>query len=498
MELSDLAQTPGETSAPRHGALSGVIDIGKTRCKLLVLSDAGEVVYQRQMDSKSHWVPEGYLALDVDAIEAWLRQSLADLGPLRRRLRHLITTTHGATFAALDGDKRVLPVADYEFEGFDLDRSHDLAGVGDEGFPSTMSPLLARGLNLGTQLDWIERQAPDALARATCLLPYPQYWGWWLTDVRASEVSSLGCHTLLWRPTQNAFSALARTRGWDRKFAPLRRAWDVLGTVKPALAQSLGLPSDVLVHCGVHDSNACLARYLRSWPRLTLVSTGTWVVVMAPGIPARNLDPRRDMLGNVSVRGETVPTARFMGGREFEYLCAGASPLDADLGTVSGLLDAEAYALPCFEAQGGPFAGAEGSILLRGEVVSREKYVETFTPRERATLASLYCADMIGWIYKELDAIGPVVLEGPFTQNPVIVEALGAILPPGSLHVSVDEVEGTARGGWALTRWTEPRISDPRVMEVAASARAGKLRARHARWCQRAAACGTTVSPDLA
>jgi hypothetical protein len=86
--------------------------------------------------------------------------------------------------------------------------------------------------------------------------------------------------------------------------------------------------------------------------------------------------------------------------------------------------------------------------------------------------------------------MGPLVLEGPFTQNPVIVEALGAILPRGSLHVSVDEVEGTARGGWALTRWTEPGGSDPRVVEVEPGPRAPLLKARHARWSQCVAALG--------
>ncbi|TJW24888.1 MAG: carbohydrate kinase, partial [Mesorhizobium sp.] len=56
---------------------------------------------------------------------------------------------------------------------------------------------------------------------------------------------------------------------------------------------------------------------------VTVVSTGTWVVVLNPDCPLDALDRDRDMLVNVDVDGGPVPTIRFMGGREFATISAG-------------------------------------------------------------------------------------------------------------------------------------------------------------------------------
>ena len=70
--------------------------------------------------------------------------------------------------------------------------------------------------------------------------------------------------------------------------------------------------------CGAHNSNASLLPRISCRRRepFTVISTGTWVIIMAVGGTAR-LDPEADMLANVDVHGRTVPTARFMGGREY-------------------------------------------------------------------------------------------------------------------------------------------------------------------------------------
>ena len=74
----------------------------------------------------------------------------------------------------------------------------------------------------------------------------------------------------------------------------------------------------------------------------TVISTGTWVIIMAVGGKGR-LDPKADMLANVDVRGEPVPTARFMGGREFSVL-AGETPADADEADIAAAVASGALA----------------------------------------------------------------------------------------------------------------------------------------------------------
>ena len=59
--------------------------------------------------------------------------------------------------------------------------------------------------------------------------------------------------------------------------------------------------------------------------RFPVVSTGTWVIAMTVGGDKVALDPSRDTLVNVNGLGEPVPSARFMGGREYEIIRAGQS-----------------------------------------------------------------------------------------------------------------------------------------------------------------------------
>ena len=461
---------------PAPGGLDLVLDIGKTRSKLLVLDRAGSVVHST--DHVSATLKGGpYTALDTDDLAAWLSQALADLGPLRAGLGRAIVSAHGAAFASVQGDGLAAPVPDYEFEGFD-DRAPDWPQqIGP--FEETGSPDLPRGLNAATQFDWLERHGHTGFMQGQ-LLPYGQYWAWWLSGVLASEVSALGCHTHLWNPTAAHFSNLAQRRGWAARFAPLRRAWEVLGPVRPALAQRLGLPPGLRVHTGAHDSNACLARYLRSHPRMTLVTTGTWVVVMSPGAPARPLDAERDLLSNVSVRQEPVPTGRFMGGRELQRLCAGARPDLANVATLNALLARGVMALPGFEPQGGPFRQQRGGLEDALGVLEPE----TLSPAERATLAALYTAQVTAWIVDRLGGAGPVVVEGPFAHNPVYTGVLAALLPHAPLLVSTDVLEGTARGAWMLAHWTEPGVATPATAQATPLA-SPALHALHQRWCAR-------------
>lgn len=462
--------------------LTGVIDLGKTHSRLALLDSRGKLVAQQSTGSSSINTAGGWRALDTATTEAWLRDALASLGPQRSALRQLIVATHGAAVAALAGDELALPVADYECEVFDERPISTLAAL--DGFDTTLSPLLPRGLNMGLQLDWLARHEAPALARADTLLPYPQYWSWWLSGVKACEVSSLGCHTLLWQPRERRFSDWATTQGFAGRFAPIRAAWDVLGTLRPELARKLGLPEGVQVHAGVHDSNACLARWLRHWPRMTLVSSGTWVVVMAPGAPAsaaRRLDAQADELGNVSVRNEVVPTARFMGGRELLALCDGADPALADLPVLDQLLARELRVLPGFERQGGPFRNRQGHLLdARGPC-----QLSDLSPAERATAAALYVAQMTAHLVDRLGGAQPVLLEGPFAHNPVIVEVLAALLPAGALQVVDDGLEGTLRGAAMLAHWTALRPAAPALRVAAAGALAPRIRQAHADWRER-------------
>ena len=476
--------------------LTLVIDIGKSNAKLLLLDEAGTVLEQHSRSNASVTSALGYPALDVLGLQAWMQATLR-ASANARRCGHVIISTHGAALAALGEDGLAWQPLDYEFEGVALQGAAATAFHAASGpFSETLSPELPAGLNAARQLEWLQNAHPQDWRRTHTLLPYAQYWSWLLSGVACSEVSSLGCHTHLWNPVAGTYSSLAIQRGWASLFAPLRSAWEVIGTLGAQRGAAWGLPAACQVHAGVHDSNACLARYLDSGAAnaaeaLTIVSSGTWTVLMAPGAPAHALDAGRDMLGNVDVTGRITPTARFMGGREFAALLDGAPAQAASLQALRQLLEQKLYAFPCFAPQGGPFAGRSGSIeragvRLQGTIASH------LGEAERATLAAAYCAQLTAWLVDYLwgratAARSRVVVEGPLANNPVYLQVLQALLPGSICQASSDAVEGTARGAWMLSRWHGARAQAGAgqaglLLQTVAAAPLPGLQAWHAHW----------------
>ncbi len=435
-----------------------VLDIGKSNAKLTLIAADGAVLRGVSVANESvQDATYGFRALGVARLHDWLLRAVPELlaGDVPASIS---VTTHGAAFCAIADDGLVLPPIDYEWDGYDGETAAFDASLAN--FAHHGTPRLGQGLNGGRQIDFVHRRWPALARRIRYWLPYAQYWSWWLGGAACTEVSSLGCHTGLWAPAEARYSDWAVARGVAERFAPLRPAWDVVGTLRPELARAWSLPGGVEILAGVHDSNACLARHIRTHPDATVVSTGTWCVVMAPGADARRLVPERDELVNVAVDGRGVPTARFMGGREFAALCDGADPDLATLPSLAEVVREGWMALPSFARAGGPFAGRAGRILHRGAVV--EAGVSAVPARLRPALATLYCACLGAMLVDDLagpDAAttsAPVILEGPLSLNPANAPVMAALLPSRPVLRSTDALEGTARGAWMLARWQAP------------------------------------------
>ncbi|MBV1705370.1 MAG: hypothetical protein KGQ28_11255, partial [Hyphomicrobiales bacterium] len=200
-------------------------DIGKTNLKLVVTDGAGRRLASRTAPNAPQppTTARPWSALDVAGAWRFVVEGLRELAA-PHGVGAIVFSTHGAAGALVDDDGEVAAPLDYEFDGF-----------GDDGyaalrppFAQTLSPALPRGLTLGRQIHFVERSDPAAFARATAFLAYPQYWAWRLGGRRASEVTSLGCHTDLWNPVAGRFSTLVEARGWTRLFPPLALAWDRL------------------------------------------------------------------------------------------------------------------------------------------------------------------------------------------------------------------------------------------------------------------------------
>ncbi|MBP2235671.1 sugar (pentulose or hexulose) kinase [Sinorhizobium kostiense] len=390
-----------------------VIDIGKTNAKVaLVDLDRFEEIAVRKTPNLV--IGSGlYPHFDIDHLWRFILESLA---ALHREcpVEAISVTTHGATAVLLEEEGGLaLPVLDYEFAGPD-GLAEDYGKVRPP-FAETGSARLPMGLNVGAQLFWQQRRFPEQFARVATILTYAQYWSYRLTGVRTNELTSLGCHTDLWNPQAAAFSTLVEAQGWRPLFAPVRKAGDVIGGLLPSLTEITGLPQGLPVYCGIHDSNASLLPHLLTRPApFSVVSTGTWVVMLAVGGEAVGLDETRDTLINVNALGDPVPSARFMGGRAFSML-VGDDPPPASPEAEERVLAACHMLLPSVPGGSGPFPS------------SRPRWTVdegTLDPAERLAAVSFHLALMAATCLDLIGAKGETVVEGPFAANAAYLRML--------------------------------------------------------------------------
>jgi sugar (pentulose or hexulose) kinase len=412
-----------------------VLDVGKTNVKAVIV-DAGERREVAARTRPNRVLTDGsYPHFDVDGIFAFFLQSLKELNS-EFEFDAVSITAHGASGALLSAEGLALPILDYEFRyPVDVEAAYDEIRP---PFSETFSPRLPGGLNLGAQLHYQKAVFPEAFANAQAIVTYPQYWGWRLTGIAATEVTSLGCHTDLWRPKQGGFSSLVETLGIAGKLAPVRKPSDRLGYVTEEMSAKIGLARPVPLYCGIHDSNASLLPHLGQHEApFAVVSTGTWVVIFAVGGDLDHLDSKRDTLANVDALGRAVPSARFMGGREFELLTKGQGTATPE--AIHRVLEERIVMTPSVVPGCGPFPDAEHRVVNASNSLNAD---ETYVA------ASLYAALMTKACLDLTRAAGPIIVEGPFARNALYAEALSKAI--GRSVIVVSSSTGTSVGAALL------------------------------------------------
>lgn len=418
-----------------------VVDIGKTLSKVTLWTRAAQMV-DRKVRPNSACEKDGVRCLDADGIGDWLRAALRDWAG--HPVEAIVPVAHGAGFTALSGNggEGGLLFAPLDYEQAIPAEVMAAYRAERDPFAITGSPALPDGLNLGAQVYWMTQRHPEAMADAT-LLPWAQYWAWFLTGRAVSEVTSLGCHTDLWSPAEARFSPMARRLGWADRFAPVVQASDVVGTLRPDLAAETGLPPGAQVLAGLHDSNAALLAACGfaeiADAEATILSTGAWFVSMrlaGEAVPITDLPEGRDTLVNVDVRGRPVPSARFMGGREIEtiiQLDTRRIDIRPDqpklMDEVPALLRRRTMMMPTLAPGFGPFPAGDARW-----VNAPVEWQGTWYARRAAVC--LYAALVAD---TALDLIGSkdrLLIEGRFAEAEVFVRALAALRPETEVFVA--------------------------------------------------------------
>lgn len=429
-----MPERPGlGMNAPEHIA---VIDIGKTNAKIVLI--AGASATQIAVCTRANTVLDlpPYPHHDVEGLWSFILDGLKQLHNAHR-IDGISITTHGATAALMAGSELALPVLDYEYGG----PENVAAGYGDirPDFSEILSPRLPGGLNTGAQIYWQSQEFAAEFESVTSILMYPQYWAFRLTGILANEMTSLGAHSDLWNPLEKQYSSLVTGQGWEHLFSPLRPAISVLGPVLAEVSAHTGLAESTPVTCGIHDSNASLLPHLNVLnPPFTIISSGTWTIIMNVGGATDTLDPARDSLANVDAYGHPVPTARFMGGREFDILTDGEA-VEPTAAEIAQVIAQNVRILPSWVKGVGPFPDALGRWVGAAD---------DLTPGARTAAVSLYLALMAKTGLDLAGAGDPIIIEGPFTRNELFCRALAA-LSGRQVHVSGDAT-GTSLGAAML------------------------------------------------
>jgi sugar (pentulose or hexulose) kinase len=289
-----------------------IFDVGRTNKKCLLFDRSLQVVQEQSVYIPDISDDDGFPAEDLQAISEWLKEMLAFY------LQHdafdvvaINNSAHGAALVHLNSaDEPVGYLYNY-LKPFSeslhqlFDQKH-----GDEKICAreTASPILGN-LNSGMQLWMIKNEKPDLFSNIHSSLHLPQYVSWILGGKKFTDLTSVGCHTMLWDFTINNYHAWVRKEHLENLFPPLS---------PPDDASLLNINGrQIPVGPGLHDSSAALLPYLELIEEpFLLISTGSWNINLNPfnDEPLTDHELAADCLCFLTPSGKQVKASRLIAG----------------------------------------------------------------------------------------------------------------------------------------------------------------------------------------
>ena len=163
------------------------------------------------------------------------------------------------------------------------------------------------------------------------------------------------------------------------------------------------------------------------------------------------LSEDKDTLLNVNAHGHAMPSARFMGGREFELLGGKQCPRPTDA-DIESVLERGTMIMPAVISETGPFQG------------EHTRWIGSEPPEatgERSAVIGFYLALATTRSLELIGAQGPILVEGPFARNPGFTTMLSSATNRDVLAIKNET--GTSIGAASLVGTTIAAFQDQRV-----------------------------------
>lgn len=233
------------------------LDVGTSGCKAAVVSASGEILYSAGQEYSFVSPKSGYV--ELNPAEVWLavKKVLAQVSPYAQHAQTIAVSSIGESMAILDSDDRVLCNG---IVYLDQRCVNTLPEIEKKISSSSLHRITGVSVNQMFTLNkflWYRTHLPEILKKADKYFLFGDYITYMLSGVRAIDPGSAS-RTMFFD---------AGTLDWSREIAglfdiPIDRfskvtpPGSVLGPIKHALAEELGLPRTLSVIMGIHDQCA--------------------------------------------------------------------------------------------------------------------------------------------------------------------------------------------------------------------------------------------------
>jgi sugar (pentulose or hexulose) kinase len=409
-----------------------IFDIGKTAKKALLFDTDFHVLEEAVEHFTEIPDEDGFPSEDLTAVSDWVIEKLKFfLFHPAYRVTATNFSAYGASLVHLDKANAQLASFYNYLKSFPEEcKTVFFEQYNPDGnLPAmTASPWLGM-LNSGLQLFWLKKVKAEKFYKISTVLHFPQYFPFLITGKKFTDITSIGCHTMLWDYAKNKYHDWVAKEKFTSLFP------EVMPSSHSFEATVFG--KNVQCGIGVHDSSAALMPYLVSMSEpFLLLSTGTWNIAFNPfnNTPLTSEELKKDCLCYLTFEGKPVKASRIFLGHEHELQVKAIAnhfslpeenvtriKFDQNLyDRIVAAADAEKTIYPL---------GMEGSGPIP-EKPSRKTSWQKFTSVEEAYHCMVL--QLVKWQIISLNlidahrAISQLIVVGGFTKNQLFLEILKA------------------------------------------------------------------------